>query len=53
MNSRAKTIINENDIDEILKSIYVTAISNKSKCLGKGFGWDFDSVIDHFSNISK
>ena len=33
---KAETIINESDIDDVLKSIYATVISNMQKSLGKG-----------------
>ena len=51
--SKAETIINESDIDDVFKSIYTTIISKIQKSLGKGSGWIIDSVIDHTSSISK
>ena len=50
--SKAKTIINELDIDNVFESIY-TIISNIQKVLRKGLGWIIDSVIDHTISISK
>ena len=52
-NSKAKIIINENDIDDVFDSICTTIISNIQKYLGKGLGWIIDSVISHTINISK
>ena len=52
--SKAETFINENDIDlDVFKSIYITAISNIPKTLGKGSGWITDSVTDHNISILK
>ena len=34
--SKAETIINESDIDDVFESIYTTIIWNMQKCLGKG-----------------
>ena len=36
--SKAETSINENDIDNVFKTIYTTTISNIQKCLRKGSG---------------
>ena len=33
--SKAETIINESDIDDVFESIYTTIIWNMQKCLGK------------------
>ena len=52
-NSKAETIINLSDIDDVFKSIYITAISNIQKSLGQGSGWIIDSVIDNNVNVSK
>ena len=52
-NSKAETVINENDIDDVFESIYSTIISNMQKYIGQGSGWIIDSVIDHNINISK
>ena len=51
--SKAETIINESDIDDVLESINNTIISNIQKSLGKSFGWNIDSVVDHTANVSK
>ena len=51
LNSRAETIFNESDIDEIFESISIRIISNIQKFIGRGLGWVIDSVIDHFINI--
>ena len=50
-NSKAETIINESDINEVFKSIYITIISDIQKSLGQGSGWIIDSVIDNNINI--
>ena len=52
-NSKREIIINENDIDDIFESIYITIISTKPKFIGKGSGWIFDSVINRTFNISR
>ena len=51
--SKAEIIINENDTDDVLKSIYTKIIINKQKYLGKASSWISDSVIDHTISISK
>ena len=38
-NSKAEIIINEIDIDDVVKSIYITVTSNMQKSLEKGSGW--------------
>ena len=53
LNSKEEIIINEKDIDDLFQSIYTTTVSNKQKSLGKGPGWNIDSVIDHTISISK
>ena len=50
-NSKAETIINESDIDNVFKSVYSTIISNIQKSLVQGSGWIIDSVIGHNINI--
>ena len=52
-NSKAETIFNESDIDDIFESFYTMIISNIPKYLGKGSGWIIDSVVDHIINVSK
>ena len=52
-NSKAETIINESDIDDVFESIYIPTISNIQKSFGKVSSWIIDSIIDHISNISK
>ena len=37
--SKAKIIINESGIDDMLQSIYTTIITNIQKSLGKSSGW--------------
>ena len=52
--SKAEMIINESNIDDVLKSFTITTIiKNIQRSLGKGSSWIVDSVIDHTSNISK
>ena len=51
--SKAETIINESDIDDVFESIYTIIISSIQKSLGKGSGWVIDSVIEHNISISK
>ena len=38
LQSKAETIINESDIDDVVKSIYTRIISNIQKSLRKGSG---------------
>ena len=52
-NSKAETIINESDTNDIFESIYSMIILNIQKSLEKGLGWIIDSVIDHNINISN
>ena len=51
--SKAETIINESDIDDIFQSIYTTIISKIQKFLGKGSDMIIDSVIEHNINFFK
>ena len=51
--SKAETIINESDIDDVFESIYIKIIQNVQKFIGKGSGQIIDSVRDHTINISK
>ena len=52
-NSKAETVINESDIDDVFESIYIATISNIQKTLGKVSSWITDLVIDHIINILK
>ena len=52
-NLKAETVVEESDIDDVLKSIYITVISYLQKSLGQGSGWIINSVTDHSTNISK
>ena len=52
-NSKTETIINESDIDDVIKSMYAKIISHIQKCLGKGSGWIIDWAVSHTINISK
>ena len=52
-NSKAETITNERDIDDVSKSINGTVMSNIQNSLGKGSCWIIDSITDHDINISK
>ena len=51
--SKAETIINESEIDDMFELIYTTIISNIQQFLGKDSGWIIDSVIDHNISTSK
>ena len=51
--SKAETIINESDIDDVFESVYTTIILNIQKYIGKGLGLIIDSVVDHTIDISK
>ena len=47
LNSKAKVIINECDLDDVFQSIYTTVVSNIQISLGKYSGWIIDSVIEY------
>ena len=51
--SKAETITNESDIDDMFQPIYTRIMSNRQKSLGKDSGWIIDSVLDHTISISK
>ena len=51
--SKSEIIINESDIDDVFQSVYTTFITNIQKSLGKGSGWNIDSVIDHTISVSE
>ena len=59
--SKAEIIINENDIDNVFKSIYTIVfkliysiiIENIQKSSGNSSGWIIDSVIHHTLSVSK
>ena len=51
--SKPEIMINENDIDDVLKSIYIRTISNIQKSLGKGSAWIIHSVIELKTSVSK
>ena len=51
--SKAKKIINENDIDNVTESIYITITSSIQKSLGKVLGWIIYLVADHNISISR
>ena len=50
---KAEIIINENDVDDVLQSIYTPIITKIQKSLGKDSSWIIDSVIDHTISVSK
>ena len=52
-NSKADTIVNEGEINDVFESIYSTIILNIQKCLRQDMGWITDSVMNHNINISK
>ena len=52
-NSKAETVINESNIDDVFEPIYHSIISEIQKILGKDSGWIILSVIDYNINISK
>ena len=49
--SKAGTITNESDIDDVFESIYNIITSNIQKSLRKGTGWIIDSVIERDTYI--
>ena len=51
--SKAETLINEKDIDNVFQSICTTIIENIQKSSLKDSGWIIDSVIDHTISIWK
>ena len=52
-NSKAETIMNESNIDDVIEPICSTIISNIQKSPEKDLGWIIDSVVDHTVNIFK
>ena len=50
---KADIIINENDVDDVLQSIYTPIITKIQKSLGKDSSWIIDSVINHTISVSK
>ena len=50
---KAEIIINENDVDDVLQSIYTPIITKIQKSLGKDSSWIIDSVINHTISVSK
>ena len=52
-NSKAKTIINENYINDLFRSVYGKIILNIQKSLGKDLSWIVDLVVNNTINISK
>ena len=50
--SKAETIVNESDSDDVFESIHSRIISNIQKSLRKGSGWIIDPVIEHTISIS-
>ena len=52
-NSKAETIINESDIDEVFETIYILIKSKIQKSLRKKSGWITDLVIDHNISINR
>ena len=53
MSSKAKTIINKSDTDDVFDSIYSTNISNTRNNIEKGAVWIIDWLVDNTINISK
>ena len=51
LNSKAETIINESDIDDVFELIYNAIKSNIQKSLGQGPVWIIDSILCHNINI--
>ena len=51
--SKAETIINQSDIDDVFESKYTTVISSIQNSLWKSSGWITESVIEHNINVSK
>ena len=52
-NSKAETIINENYINDLFRSVYGKIILNIQKSLGKDLSWIIDLVVNNTINISK
>ena len=50
---KVEIIINENDVDDVLQSIYTPIITKIQKSLGKDSSWIIDSVINHTISVSK
>ena len=52
LHSKAKSVINDSDIDVVFESIYTTILWNTQKSLGKGSSWIMASFIEHNTIIS-
>ena len=52
-NSKAKTIINESNIDDVFEPIYSTTNVKIRKSFGKSLCCIIDSVVDHTITIPK
>ena len=50
---KAEKIVNENNTDNVFKSINGTIMWNIKKSIEKGAGWIIDLVIDHNTIVSK
>ena len=53
LNSKAETVINESDIDDVFESIYNAIKSIIQKSLGQGPVWIIDLILYHNINIWK
>ena len=51
--SKAETIINDSNIDDVFESIYTTVMPKIQKSLGQSSSWIIDLIIDRNINISK
>ena len=52
-NSKADTVVNESDIDDVFVSNYTTVIWNMQKSLWKSLSWITNSITDHNFKTSK
>ena len=52
-NSKVKTVINENEIDDVFKPIYTTVISYTQNYFRKVSDWIIDSAIDQTISFLK
>ena len=53
MNSKAETIINESNTEDVFEFILSMVISNTQKSLAKGSSWTNYSVVNYNINIAK
>ena len=52
-NSKAKTIINENEINESIQTSYQKILNGTAVWLSEGSGWTVESISEQYINIVR